>query len=192
MPYRNDHFVPGQYYHLYNRGAGKGRIFFNEGNYSYLTSLFSKLHAEHGAAIIAYCLMPNHYHLLIRQETDEPLSRFINVVFNGYVQAVNLQQGRSGTLFEGRFHDRCVDQWPSLVHLCRYIHRNPVKAGLVERPADWPFSNYREWVGLRDNGLKDEDFIRDHFRGPQDYAAFVHDVGDEQLSSGKIRRYILD
>ena len=63
---------------------------------------------RHGATIIAYCLMPNHYHLLLRQETDEPLSKFIGVLFNAYVEALNLQQGRTGTLFEGRFKQKWV------------------------------------------------------------------------------------
>jgi REP element-mobilizing transposase RayT len=103
MPYRGDTFVSGQYYHIYNRGAGKGKIFFNDGDYEYLLRLVTKYYQQYGATIIVYCLMPNHYHFLLRQETDQPLSRFVNVLFNAYFQALNLQQGRSGTLFEGRF-----------------------------------------------------------------------------------------
>ena len=144
MPYRGDAFTQGQYYHLYNRGAGKGKIFFNDGNYQYLLRLVKEYYQKHGATVIAYCLMPNHYHFLLRQETDEPLSEFMQVLFNAYVQALNLQQGRTGTLFEGRFKHRRVDQWEYLMILCRYIHLNPVKAKLVTRPEDWAYSNYRE------------------------------------------------
>jgi putative transposase len=89
MPYRRDVFTPGQYYHIYNRGAGKGQIFFNEGNYEYLLRLVKRYYQKHGATVIAYCLMPNHYHFLLRQETDELLSKFVGVLFNAYAQALN-------------------------------------------------------------------------------------------------------
>jgi putative transposase len=106
MPYRGDEFAQGHYYHIYNRGAGGGLLFFNPGNYEYCLRLAKRYYQKYGTTMIAYCLMPNHYHFLLRQETDVPLSKFINVLFNAYVQAVNRQQGRSGTLFAGRF--RCV------------------------------------------------------------------------------------
>jgi REP element-mobilizing transposase RayT len=103
MPYRGDVFAADQYYHIYNRGAGKGLLFFNSGNYEYCLRLVKRYQQRYGVTVIAYCLMPNHYHFLLRQETEEPLSRFVNVLFNAYVQAVNKQQSRQGTLFEGRF-----------------------------------------------------------------------------------------
>lgn len=192
MPYRGEIFARGQYYHIYNRGAGKGAIFFNAGNYGYLLRLVKRYHRKYGASIIAYCLMPNHYHFLLRQETDMPLSRFVNVLFNAYVQALNLQQGRTGTLFEGRFKHKCVDQWEYLIALCRYIHLNPVKAGLAARPEDWVYSNYRDWIGLRDSELKDEEFIRDHFPDAGEYAAFVNTVMDERKNYADIEKYLFD
>lgn len=136
--------------------------------------------------------MPNHYHFLLRPETDRPLSEFINVLFNAYVQALNRQRDRTGTLFEGRFRHVLVDRWDYLIHLCRYIHRNPVKAGLVALPEDWPYSNYREWVGLRNGTLKDEQFIREHFPTEGEYREFVQDVENEPRSLEKIRKYVWD
>ena len=135
--------------------------------------------------IIAYCLMPNHYHFLLRQELGEPLSKFINVLFNAYVQALNRQQSRTGTLFEGRFKHVCVDEWKYLIHLCRYIHRNPVTAGLVSVPQDWAYSNFREWIGLREGAFKDQNFINEHFSTAQAYMDFVNDVQDEEKNLGK-------
>lgn len=82
MPYRGDTFTQGQYYHIYNRGAGKAKIFFNDGNYQYLLRLVKEYYQKHGATVIAYCLMPNHYHFLLRQEADKPLSKFMQVLFN--------------------------------------------------------------------------------------------------------------
>jgi len=192
MPYRADTFMQGQYYHIYNRGTGKGQIFFNEGNYEYLLRLVKRYYQKHGATIIAYCLMPNHYHFLLRQEMDEPLSKFIGVLFNAYSQALNIQQGRTGTLFESRFRHRCVDKWEYLVTLCRYIHRNPVKARLVSKPEDWLYSNYQEWIGLRNGELKDKIFIQDQFPKPGDYIAFVNDIEDENKSYEKITEYLFN
>jgi REP element-mobilizing transposase RayT len=192
MPYRGDAFSQGQYYHLYNRGAGKAKIFFNDGNYQYLLRLMKEYYQKHGAAIIAYCLMPNHYHFLLRQETDAPLSKFLQVLFNSYVQALNIQQGRTGTLFEGRFKHKCVEKWEYLIILCRYIHLNPVKAKLVARPEDWAYSNYREWIGLRDGALVDKAFVQDHFSNAEEYAEFVNDVEDEKKSYEKIEKYLFD
>ena len=192
MPYRDEIFAQGQYYHVYNRGAGRGQIFFNDGNYEYLLRLVQRYYQKYGATVIAYCLMPNHYHFLLRQETDEPLSTFVGVLFNAYTQALNTQQGRTGTLFEGRFRHKCVDKWEYLIILCRYIHRNPVKAQLVSRPDDWLYSNFQEWIGLRDGELIDRIFVQDHFRDPEEYAAFVNDAGDEKRGYEKISKYLFD
>ena len=192
MPYRGDTFVQGQYYHIYNRGVGKGQIFYHEGNYTYLLKLVNTYSHKYGAAMIAYSLMPNHYHFLLRQETEESLSKFIGVLFNTYVQALNFQQGRTGTLFEGRFKHKRVDKWEYLLILCRYIHLNPVKARLVTRPENWVYSNYREWIGLRGGVLVDKIFVHDHFPNPEEYCKFVNDIDDERISSEKISKYLFD
>jgi len=192
MPYRSDTFTKGQYYHVYNRGAGKKRIFLNDGNYDYLLLLINRYHQKYGATAIAFCLMPNHYHFLLRQETDEPLSKFMGVMFNTYVQALNLQQGRSGTLFEGRFKHVHVEKWEYLLHLCRYIHLNPVKANLVAHAEEWPYSNYREWIGVRNATLSDQKFIRDHYPDLGDYARYITDGEDEKKSYKHIAKYMID
>ncbi|MCR4439385.1 MAG: transposase [bacterium] len=147
MPVRHGVFAPGNYYHLYNRGVSRQNIFFSDENFLFCTRLIEKYARAHLIAVIAYCLMPNHYHLLVRQDGQAAVSRFISVVFNTYVQAVNRQLGRSGTLFQGRFLHVQVEREEYLVHLCRYIHLNPVVAGLVRNPEDWAFSNYLECVG---------------------------------------------
>ena len=141
MPYRGEVFAQGNYYHIYNRGAGKGLIFFNADNYKHCLRLIKQYAPRYGASVIAYCLMPNHYHFCLRQETKEPLSKFVGVLFNAYAQSVNREQDRNGTLFESRFRHVCVDREEYLIHLCRYIHLNPVKANLVSRLEDWPYSN---------------------------------------------------
>ena len=192
MPYRGEVFAPNHYYHIYNRAVGGGQLFFNSGNYEYCLRLVKRYRQKYGAAVIAYLLMPNHYHFLLRQETDVPFSRFGNVLFNAYVQAVNRQQGRKGTLFEGRFKHVWVDREEYLVHLCRYIHLNPVKACLVLQPGDWSYSNYLEWVGERPGTWKDEAFIRERFATPESYRRFVADYQDEARVVELIQRYVWD
>jgi putative transposase len=193
MPYRGGVFTKDLYYHIYNRGAGKQPIFFNSANYEHLLHLVKRYSPIYGAKIIAYCWMPNHYHLLLRQETDQSLSKFINVLFNAYVQAVNQEQGRSGTLFEGRFRHVCVDRYEYLIHLCRYIHNNPRKAGLVSKLEDWPYSNYLDWIGLRNGILKDDAFIEQHFPGTHEaYRQFVDDLKEETRVSEQMEGYIWD
>lgn len=175
MPYREDTFVKGRYHHIYNRGAGRNRLFFNPENYTHCLRLVKRYAKRYGMTVIAYCLMPNHYHFLLRQNGDVPISKFINVLFNAYVQAVNRQQGRSGTLFEGRFRHVWVDREEYLVHLCRYIHLNPVKARLVSDPQAWPYSNYPEWIGVRGGTLIDRDFVETYFATGKAYRQFVQE-----------------
>ncbi len=192
MPYRYDAFVSGNYYHVFNRGANRENIFFSETNFIYCLKLIQKYVKKYDVTVIAYCLMPNHYHLLLRQDSEVSLSKFVNVLFNAYVQAVNNQLGRKGTLFEGRFRHVHVDRDEYLVHLCRYIHLNPVKAHLVSRPEDWVYSNYREWVGLRQGSLKNTEFILSYFESESEYQEFVIDYQIEKELEEKLQKYLLD
>jgi len=192
MPYRGDVFRPGHYYHLYNRGVGGTIIFFNPGNYEYCLQLMERYSQRQGAAVIAYCLMPNHYHFLMRQETDDPLSTFIRVLFNAYVQAVNHQQSRRGPLFEGRFRHVWVDRDDYLIHLCRYIHLNPLRAKLVQSPEQWPYSDYLEWVGESPGTLRDDAFIQDQFPTPSTYRSFVANYLAESPPPADIEKYLLE
>jgi REP element-mobilizing transposase RayT len=192
MPRRNAFYSPGGYYHVYNRGAGRAPIFFTPANYEYCLRLVKQHHRKYGARVIAYCLMPNHYHFLFRQETETPLSKLINVVFSAYVQAVNIQEERTGTLFEGRFQHVQVERDEYLTWLCRYIHLNPVKACLVSRPEDWPYSNYQDWIGGRAGTLKDGAFIRYWFGDAERYRRFVQEEPDEATVREKLQRYVWD
>lgn len=191
MPRRT--FSQGNIYHIYNRGANRAPIFFNQENYLYCLRLIKKYALKYQIAFLAYCLMPNHYHFLLRQDGHTPISKFINVLFNGYVQAVNNQKNRSGTLFEGRFKHKLVAREEYLIHLCRYIHANPVKAGLVTRLEEWPYSNYLEWINQRPGTLVDHDFVDAYFPKRQSYTEFVLDYlrGDDTLPKD-IQNYLFE
>ncbi len=192
MPYRDDIFRPGHYYHIYNRGAGTNLIFLIETNYRYLLNLIQKYRHKYRVTLIAYCLMPNHYHFLLRQDTERPISDFVRTLFNAYVQAVNKQQNRSGTLFEGRFKHIWINREEYLVHLCRYIHLNPVKAGLVKSPEKWDYSNYLEWINERSGTLVDQTFIDKRFPNRSEYQSFVRGCQDDLKHLENIKTYLFD
>ena len=175
MPRRNIIYIQGHYYHIYNRGAGRHDLFIERDNYLYVLRKTKEICDELNLAVIAYCLMPNHYHFLLRQDGDASAGEFPGRVFGGYSRAVNLCYGWSGTLFESRYKARHVDRDTYLRHLCRYIHANPVVSGLVRRPQEWPYSNFREWIRQRPGTLVDHAFIADFFGDPSAYARSVAD-----------------
>lgn len=169
------HWQPGGYYHLYNRGARRLSIFRELENYVFLLHRLKRILPGMEVSIIAYCLMPNHYHFLVRQDGSLPAGLLVQRLFNSYTKAYNRRYAHSGTLFERRYLAKAVTDDSHLLHLCRYIHANPVKDGLVESPADWPYSNYLEWIGKREGTLLDKGFIAAHFSNAQHYVAFVSD-----------------
>lgn len=175
MPQTRPDYRSGVHYHFFNRGRSRLSIFIEPGNYLFVLRRIKKYtHVLH-LTVLAYCLMPNHYHLLVRQDGEQAASLLPQNVFNSYSKAYNKRYQHSGTLFEGPYHVRLVTQTPHLLHLCRYIHANPVKDGLVAQPGDWSYSNYLEWVDLRKGTLVDHDFVTAHFDTPAHYAEFVMD-----------------
>jgi REP element-mobilizing transposase RayT len=176
MPRRKVQFAKGHYYHIYNRGAGRQAIIREERNYQYLVHLLSHTAKECQVAVIAYCLLPNHYHWLLRQDGDMAAGNVPRRVFMSYSQALNKAYDRTGTLFEGSYKAILVDNDAYLCTLCRYIHLNPVKHGLVSLPEDWPYSNYLEWVEQRSGTLVDRQFIGSYFSSAMAYAEFVREA----------------
>ena len=95
------------------------------------------------------------------------------------------------TLFEGPFHVKHVGKYKHLIHLCRYIHCNPVKDGFVASPGDWHYSNYLEWIGVRKDTLADQAFIRKNFRDGADYQDFVADYLKTRRIADEIGDYLI-
>lgn len=186
-------FIQGHYYHIYNRGVGRQPIFRIQDNYRFLLHRIKEHASRLSITMVAYCLMPNHYHLLVRQDGSHAVSLLIQMVFNSYSKAFNKMFNRTGTLFEGRFKAIHVDRETYLLHLCRYIHSNPVKDGLVRRPEDWPYSNYLEWIGARNGTLVDRQFVQAYFPQPEAYRRFVlaYVAGREPLPEG-MESYLLE
>ena len=185
MPAKRPEYVPDHYYHLYNRGAHKISIFREADNYHFVLRKLKANCASLSLAPIAYCLLPNHYHLLIRQDGAHPAGLLPQRVFNSYSKAYNKRYGHSGTLFEGNYRAAAVEEDTYLSHLCRYIHANPVVHGLVDDPADWPYSNYLEWIGEREGTLVDRDSVRSRYPDPFGYREFVAEyIAERRLPAG--------
>lgn len=144
---------PGQFYHIYNRGINGVNIFLETRNYRY----FPEKYAHHVAPVAktyAYCLMPNHLHLLVAMRmsslegpSSKPLtshrySRAFANLFSGYAKAINKAYERTGSLFERGFHRIPVDTDRYFQHLVCYIHQNPARHGFVSDFRTWPHSSY--------------------------------------------------
>lgn len=137
------------YVHYFNRGVNKEAIFFSNDGYDYLLRLVFRFLPYYPIELVAYCLMPNHYHLLLKVDTLLDGSRYIQRVFNACTQGVNKQVGRVGTLFQGNVKKRFIENDDYLRETIKYIHLNPLKSDLVQRAEEWKFSDYREWIGLQ-------------------------------------------
>jgi len=190
MAKRNIPFLPDHYYHIYNRGAHKADIFRSDADYIMLLNLIQEKRVEFNISVIAYCLMDNHYHFLLRQNGDAKLNDFMQAVFNIYPKRFNYKYGLSGTLFQGPFQAIMVDNEKYLLHLCRYIHRNPVEADMVRNSEQWHYSNYLEFVGKRNGTLVDRKFVRENFGSSDEYREFVMDYVPAEKEEKEFRRYL--
>jgi putative transposase len=141
---------PGQYYHIYNRGINGEPLFREQRNYPYFLKLYVK-YIEPVAETYAYCLLSNHFHLLVRIKEIGPVSetgpildpsRQYNNLFIAYAKAFNKAYQRTGGLFESPFKRKLVDNDHYFTCLVAYIHRNPQKHGFVQDFRDWPYSSY--------------------------------------------------
>jgi hypothetical protein len=122
--------------------------------------------------------------------TDETLSDAMKSLSLSYTKAINQRFNRVGVLFQGRFHSILVDQSDYLVNLSRYIHLNPVKAGLVQQVGEWEFSSYLEYAGLRRGTLPKTEFIRAQIEGELAYQQFLADC--KLPNSIGFKRLLLD
>lgn len=179
MPITGKHpinWLSDQYYHLYNHGTQDVPVFRDEVNYYFVLIRMKQSIQEFELAMIAYCLMPDHYHMLVRQMSETPAGLLPQRVFNSYTKAYNHRYAHRGSLFEGRHKAVQVVSASHLRNLCRYIHAEPVKNGIVETPRDWYFSNYLDCIGLRTGAMVDLNFISKYFGDSTTYRNFVEDI----------------
>jgi len=142
--------VPGCPHHITQRGNRRQRTFFGDDDYQAYVDLMGEWCRRCGVVIWAWCLMPNHVHLVAVPETAEGLARAIGQAHRRYTRRVNFREGWRGYLWQGRFASYPMDG-PYTLAAARYIERNPVRAGLVRRAWEWPWSSAAGHVaGLAD------------------------------------------
>lgn len=139
---------PGAYYHVMNRGLAHQRVFADRVDYQLFLKLLSECHEMWGMHVLAYCLLGNHYHLLI-QTPEANLSRIMRHLDGLYTQQYNRRHKRDGPLFRGRYRAIVVDREEYLLTVARYIHHNPVEAGLVKWPEEHEWSSCRIYLEKR-------------------------------------------
>lgn len=213
MPYRTTPFVNGEFYHLYNRGLEKSDVFNNKRDYSrFLETLFyyqiaspkpkfslyrqSKVfpidETKKIVNIICFCLMPNHFHLLVRQLTDGGISEFMRRFIHSYTKYRNVKYSRQGPVFQGIFKAVRMETEEQLLHLSRYIHLNPLVSYLVNNLDSYPWSSYPTYVGLEKNERIAKDEILSFFKSPKDYQKFVMDQADYGKTLELLKHKLID
>ena len=171
---------PGAFYHVTSRGNEQKEIFKSQRDREKFLSYLESAGERYGAVIHAYCLMSNHYHLLLETPSGN-LSQIMRHLNGAYTTYFNIKRKRAGHLFQGRFKAILVDADTYALELSRYIHLNPVRAGIVTHPEDFAWSSHRYFIGNNEapSWLK-TDFILRQF-GPtaadarKKYEAFVTD-----------------
>ncbi|MDP2632022.1 MAG: transposase [Candidatus Uhrbacteria bacterium] len=204
---RNITLANDQYYHIFNRGVDKRQIFMddldplrfihglkmfnivNKVNTRSINRIKWSLGSAHHlyTQIISYCLMPNHFHLLLKQISDNGIPMYLGRLANGYTKYFNAKNKRSGRLFEGPYEAVEISSDAQLIHTSRYIHMNPIsivepgwkKTGIKDTSAamniieSYKWSSYRSLIGLDDPLLIDKTVINEYFPSSSSYKDFV-------------------
>jgi len=134
--------------HIYNRGVDRGTLFFRETDFEFFLRNMAESLSSVDITLLAYALLPNHFHLIARQGTGYAVSSYMQMLCWNYSRYVNRKRQRTGHLFGERFRIKGIQDDASLLRLSHYIHWNPVTAGLARTPSDWKYSSVR---GYADN-----------------------------------------
>jgi len=186
------------YYHVMNRGRGRQDVFHDEKYFEVFLQTLGEAHQRFGVEVLSYCLMSNHYHLLLKTP-EANLGRVMRHINGVYAQRYNRLRKTDGSLFRGRYKAVCVEEDSYQLQLSRYIHRNPVEAGLVASLEDYPWSSYPNYISK----IKSPKWLyRKEIYGQlgcrvkrqEKYQAFVELGVDEEIqafySKGNITPYI--
>ena len=221
MPARQLPLVNGEIYHILNRGVAHSPVFVNRYDYKrFINSIklyqfqsppvncsrFINLtenekeknlkNLTKQVEILSYCLMPNHFHLILKQKEENGIAEFMRYSANSYGKYFNEKHNRKGPLFEGRFRAVRVESEEQLLHLGRYIHLNPYSAFLVKKIEDlfdYPYSSMREHLGLSDERLCQKEIIMKAFGGSiKKYKNFIVDQADYQQRLQFIKHQTLE
>lgn len=170
----------GALYHITSRGNERNPIYREEGDYQRFLEILSELPQRYGVILHGYVLMGNHYHLLIETPKGNitKLMHYLNAIYTGYF---NKKYSRVGHLFQGRYKGILIEKERYLLSVSRYIHLNPIRAMITERPEEYRWSSYPEYIGKgKKKGWLMSDWIlgqysRDESKAKRQYKAFVEE-----------------
>ena len=148
----------GAHYHVTSRGNEQKDVFKSQKDRERFLSYLESAVLRYGAVIHAYCLMSNHYHLLVETPSGN-LSQIMKHINGAYTNYFNVKRKRAGHLFQGRYKAILIEADEYAKELSRYIHLNPVRVGMVSRPEDYQWSSYRDYIGQR----KTPDWLKREF-----------------------------
>lgn len=218
---RRTPLVNGEFYHVFNRGVARAPTFISRAEYkqamltlSYYRYaeppvslarfkeisqeerqqlLASLQKADKLVEIVAFVLMPNHFHFLLKQNQDKGISKFASQFTNSYTRYFNTLNERVGPLFQGVFKSVHVETDEQLVHLSRYIHINPVVSNVIKEDdlLSYPWSSFSDYVGNVSPQISTVPVLV-HFKNPQEYKKFVFDQIDYGKELEKIKHLSLD
>lgn len=170
MPFRKVKFLNNYYYHIYNRGSEKRIIFSTNRDYQNFLKRIKDNIKKFNIEMLCYCLMPNHFHFLLKQITNSSVINFMNSIQLGYAKYFNTKYQRVGPLFQGRFKAKIIETDEYLLQLSAYIHNNPIAKLDSRNPADsrnrlhnYPYSSYSEYIGKVKSDISLPSFILSYF-----------------------------
>jgi len=222
VAYRKITLATNEIYHVYNRGVEKRPIFLIRKDYLRFMALlkyyrfancpvkFSHLKElsvdERGnilrrleieskklVDILVFCLMPNHIHFLLKQLTDNGISKFMSKTTSGFSHYFNIRHERVGHLFQGNFGAVRIENDEQFVHVSRYIHLNPVSSYLIkmEDIDNYEYSSFPEYIGMR-SGFCDTKEVLSYFKNTDEYKKFVYDYADYAKELENIKHLALE
>jgi putative transposase len=176
--------IPGVPHHVTQRGDRRKTIFFEDAEYRLYRHLLGAAARRAGAAVWAYCLMPDHVHAIVTPCDEDGLRRTFADLHRRYTGRINGRNGWTGRLWQGRFSSVAMDDH-YLINAVRYVSLNPVRARLVERAEDWPWSSVRTHLAGQDDGVVT---VAPVLNRVGDFAAFIAGPFDEETSFSALRR----
>lgn len=142
--------------------------------------------------IINYCLMPNHFHLTLRQKKDDGIRKFVQRVSNSFAHYYNVKHKSRGPVFEGNFKAVRISSNEQLIHLSRYIHLNPVTSYLVKNPKDYPYSSYKTYLKKEESNFVEPSLVISQFSSLKDYERFTLSQKNYQRKLNRIKHLLFE
>lgn len=169
----------GQIYHIINRGNGRQQVFHTDGDYRAFAELMAEASDRYPVKVLAWCIMPNHFHLLVSPEKADDLSRWMQWFMTSHVRRYHRFYNSSGHIWQGRFKSFIVQEDAHLLTVMRYIEGNPVRAQIVSSAKDWNWSSHRSRMGIAESYI-----AKAPIELPSDWSAYV----DQPLTEGELDR----